>query len=214
MRRVGILTAHQIVCRLSSRSDRIAVLIRTPKSAKWGRVGSSELFSPPLLLQPRLARPKGGGAFRKPHSRRQLFANADMAASRVAAYPCVCVCSKASVHSHGCPTGAAFTLKMRPTTKPSASDDLRRGPLQVRKATLANGSLARLAQNEEPGLCRSEEEDWGQVTETLKETPKKQSGECVVAGSGPSKPASSWVLGHQDTARAAKETLPAAAMFR
>jgi hypothetical protein len=30
-------------------------------------------------------------------------------------------CPKASVHIHGCPTGAALALKMRPTTTPSQS---------------------------------------------------------------------------------------------
>ena len=30
-------------------------------------------------------------------------------------------CSNSNVHIHGCPSGAAFTLKIRPTTTPSAS---------------------------------------------------------------------------------------------
>jgi hypothetical protein len=43
------------------------------------------------------------------------LANAAIAASRVASWPCVGVrsscCPKASVHIHGVPTGAAFALK-------------------------------------------------------------------------------------------------------
>jgi hypothetical protein len=52
--------------------------------------------------------------------RRQLFANAAMAASRVAAYPWVGVrsswCPNAKVHSHGVPAGDAAAFMMRPTT--------------------------------------------------------------------------------------------------
>ena len=52
------------------------------------------------------------------YSRRQPFANAAIAASRVAAYPCVGVrsswYSKASVHIHDCPTGTATAL-IRPS---------------------------------------------------------------------------------------------------
>jgi len=59
------------------------------------------------------------------HSRRQHLANALMAASRVAAQPCVGVrsswCRKINVHIHGDPIGSAFALKMRPTTAPFAS---------------------------------------------------------------------------------------------
>jgi hypothetical protein len=53
------------------------------------------------------------------HSRRQLLANAAIAASRVSAWPCVGLrsswCPNASVHIHDIPTGAALALKMWPT---------------------------------------------------------------------------------------------------
>src|SRR5262249_55784573 len=59
------------------------------------------------------------------HSRRQLLANAAIAASRVSAKPCVGVRSswnpKANAHIHEDPTGDALALRMRPTTTPSAS---------------------------------------------------------------------------------------------
>src|SRR5262249_47050847 len=57
------------------------------------------------------------------HSRRQLFANAAIAASRVGSQPCVGVpsslCPKACVHIHDMPTGTAAAFMMRPTTTPS-----------------------------------------------------------------------------------------------
>jgi hypothetical protein len=63
--------------------------------------------------------PKSG--HRSGHSRRQLFANAAIAASRVSAWPCVGVRSSwwpnANVHIHGIPTGPALESKMRPTQR-------------------------------------------------------------------------------------------------
>jgi hypothetical protein len=83
--------------------------------------------------------PAPGGAFlckyRGPHSRRQLLAKEEIAASRVASYPCVGVrsswCPKANVHTQGEPTGAALALKMRPTTMPSARRNHRRSTRQT-----------------------------------------------------------------------------------
>src|SRR5262249_17853289 len=61
---------------------------------------------------------------RRAYFRRQLLANAAIAASRVDSYPCVGGRSswypKASVHIHGEPPGDAAALKIRPTTTPSA----------------------------------------------------------------------------------------------
>jgi hypothetical protein len=74
------------VFREPSRSDRITVPIRTSWVCEVRRVESTVSLSAPLLLSPawpmRLA-----GLFREKrlHSRRQLFANAAIAASRVAA---------------------------------------------------------------------------------------------------------------------------------
>jgi hypothetical protein len=57
------------------------------------------------------------------HSRRQLLANAAIAASRVIAVcrRAILVVPEGHVHIRGIPTGAALALKMRPTTAPSAS---------------------------------------------------------------------------------------------
>jgi hypothetical protein len=59
------------------------------------------------------------------YSRRQFFANAAIADSRVGSYPCVghrfSCCPKASANVQGALTDAACTFMMRPTTAPSAS---------------------------------------------------------------------------------------------
>jgi hypothetical protein len=76
--------------------------------------------SPVLAGSPLRSRGYGPGGLR-----RQLFANATIASSRVAAWPCVGLrsswCPNASVHIQGEPTGAALALKMRPTTTLSSS---------------------------------------------------------------------------------------------